>query len=159
MDDKLFQEVHSWMRQDTEGVSSTKKAISANDRRAERIFQSRTTKIDGRYHIGLPWNENVDLPINRWVAERQLSSLDQRLEKDSNLKELYQKTIDVARGYIVQVPPNDTIVKKWYPPHHPVTNIHKPGKVRRVTNASSVFKGKSLNSSLLTGPDFLCNLT
>ena len=27
-----------------------------------------------------------------------------------------------------------------------------------MTNASSVFKRQSLNNSLLTGPDFLCNL-
>ena len=161
MDDELFQQVHRWMRQDIEGVSSAKKAFSSNDRRAEKILQSTTTKVEGRYQIGLLWKENVDLPNNRWVAERQLSGLEQRLEKDSNLKQLYQKTIDddLAKGYIVRVPPNDTTVKKWYLPHHPVTNIHKPGKVRRVTNASSVFKGKSLNSSLLTGPDFLCNLT
>ena len=101
------------------------------------------------------------MPNNRWVVERQLSSLEKRLEKDSNLKQLFQKTIDdhLARGYIVQVPPNDTTVKKWYLPHHPVTNIHKPGKLRRVTNASSVFRGKSLNSILLTGPGFLCTLT
>ena len=77
------------------------------------------------------------------------------------MKQLYQKTIkdDLVRGYIVQVPPNDTTVKKWCLPHHPATTIHKPGKVRRVTNASSVFKGKSFNSSLLAQPDFLCNVT
>ena len=141
LDDELFQQVHRWMRQDIEGVSSAKKAFSSNDRRAEKNLQSTTTKVEGRYQIGLLWKENVDLPNNRWVAERQLSGLEQRLEKDSNLKQLYQKTIDddLAKGYIVRVPPNDTTVKKWYLPHHPVTNIHKPGKVRRVTNASSVF--------------------
>ena len=161
MNDELFQQNHRWMRQDIEGVSSAKKVFSSNDRRAEKILQSTTTKVEGRYQIGLLWKENVDLPNNRWVAERQLSGLEQRLEQDSNLKQLYQKTVDddLAKGYIVRVPPNDTTVKKWYLPHHTVTNIHKPAKVRRVTNASSVFKGKSLNSSLLTGPDFLCNLT
>ena len=48
---------------------------------------------------------------------------------------------------------------KWYLPHHPLTNINKPGKVRRVLNASSIYKGVSLNSNLLTGPDLLTNLT
>ena len=31
-------------------------------------------------------------------------------------------------------------------------------KVRRVTNAASVYKGHSLNKALLTGPDLLCSL-
>ena len=44
----------------------------------------------------------------------------------------------------------------WY---FPVTNVNKPGKVRPLTNANSVFKGQSLIISLLTGPDFLCNQT
>ncbi|XP_075250799.1 uncharacterized protein LOC142343002 [Convolutriloba macropyga] len=44
-------------------------------------------------------------------------------------------------------------------PHHPVTNENKPGKVRRVANAASIFQGQSLNSNLLKGPDLLSNLT
>ena len=44
-------------------------------------------------------------------------------------------------------------------PHHPVTNENKPGKVRGVANASSIFQGQSLNSNLLKGPDLLSNLT
>ena len=48
--------------------------------------------------------------------------------------------------------------KIWYLPHHPVTNPNKPGKVRRVANAASVFKKQSLNKNLLSGPDLLNNL-
>ena len=48
MDDELFHQVHRWMRQDIEGVSSAKKVFSSNDRRAEKILQSTTTKIEGR---------------------------------------------------------------------------------------------------------------
>ena len=46
----------------------------------------------------------------------------------------------------------------WYLPYHPVKNIKKPGKVHRVANAASKFRGQSLNSNLLTGPDLLNNL-
>ena len=55
----------------------------------------------------------------------------------------------------MQAPPPKSI---WYLPHHPVTNPNKPGKVRRVANAASKFRGESLNSNLLTGPDLLNNL-
>ena len=36
---------------------------------------------------------------------------------------------------------------------------NKPGKVRRVSNAASKFKGQSLNSNLITDPDLLANPT
>ena len=48
--------------------------------------------------------------------------------------------------------------KIWYLPHHPVFNPNKPGKVRRVAKAADKFKGQSLNSNLMTGPDLLNNL-
>ena len=40
-----------------------------------------------------------------------------------------------------------------------MTNANKPGKVRRVANASSLFQGQSLNSKLLKRPDLLSILT
>ena len=46
----------------------------------------------------------------------------------------------------------------WYLSHHPVTNPNKPEKMRRIANAASKFRGGSLNSNLLTGPDLLNNL-
>ena len=48
--------------------------------------------------------------------------------------------------------------RQWYLPHHPVVNPNKPGKVRRVLNGASVFRGTSLNIALLTGPDLLRSL-
>ena len=137
------------MRLDNEGVSSTKKGFSDNDRRAENILQSTTTKVGDRDQIGLLWKPNVDLPNNRWVAKRQLRSLEQRLQKDPTLKEQYKKTIDddLAKCYIAEVPTVDATLKKWYIPHHLITNVNKPGIVRCVTKTSSVFKGQSLNNS------------
>ena len=55
----------------------------------------------------------------------------------------------------MQDPQPDTV---WYLPHHLVENINRPGKVHRVPNAFSKFRGQSLNSNLLTGPDLLNNL-
>ena len=52
-------------------------------------------------------------------------------------------------------PPPDRI---WYLPHHPVENPNKPGKVRRDANAAPKFRGQSLNTNLLTGPDLLNGL-
>ncbi len=76
------------------------------------------------------------------------------------LKDRYSETIrhDVEKGYVEKVPVGqkpDAEGKEWYLPHHPVVNPHKPGKVRRVLNGAAVFRGQSLNKSLLTGPDLL----
>ena len=46
----------------------------------------------------------------------------------------------------------------WLLPEHGVTNPNQPGKLRRVSNAKSRYRGVCLNDMLLTGPDLLCNL-
>ena len=45
-----------------------------------------------------------------------------------------------------------------YIPHHGVMNIHKPGRVTVVFDASAKCQGTSLNENLLSGIDFLNNL-
>ena len=45
-----------------------------------------------------------------------------------------------------------------YVPHHGVTNVSKPGKVRVVFDAAAQFDKTSLNEKLLKGPDSLNNL-
>ena len=47
---------------------------------------------------------------------------------------------------------------QWYLPNHPVKHPHQQGKIRRVCNNASKFKGISLNDKLLSGPDLLRNL-
>ena len=164
-DRNLYQQVSNWIEFDTTGVNEEVYSYSQENKMALKILQSTTKQVNGQYEIGLLWRDDVKLPNNRIVAELQLRSVQQRLNKDPHLKNLFQETIDtkryiVAKRYITEVlPESDTAAKAWFHPHHPVTNINKPGKVRTVTNASSTYQGVSLNSSLLTGPDLLCNLT
>ena len=90
--------------------------------------------------------------------------MEKRLEKDLEFKEAYKATIekDLENHFVrkmhqeeVSSTENDM---QWYLPHHPVKHPHKPGKVRRVCNAASKFRGCSLNDKLLSGPDLLRNL-
>ena len=52
----------------------------------------------------------------------------------------------------MQDPPPDRI---WYLPQHPFENPNKPGKVRRDADAASKYRGRSLNTNLLTSTDLL----
>ena len=72
--------------------------------------------------------------------------------KETLIKDLASKYVEPVNK---QQPPPDKI---WYLPTHPVENSNKPGKIRRVANAASKFKGCSLNTCLLTGPDLLTDL-
>ena len=114
-----------------------------------------------RFEIKLPWKSEIKLENNFYSALNQVKSLNTRLQRKPLLQETYNKTLltDLEKNYLkpveMQDPQPDRI---WYLPHHPVENINKPGKVRRVANAASKFRGQSLNSNLLTGPDLLNNL-
>ena len=93
-----------------------------------------------------------------------MKSLEYRLEKKPELKKLYQDAInvDVERGFVRILKQEELeatkLERQSYVPHHPVESPNKPGKVRRVCNAASKFRGISPNGNLLTGPDLLQNL-
>ena len=90
--------------------------------------------------------------------------MEKRLAKDLELKTAYEATIeeDLERNFARRLDDTETSetenAMQWYLPHRPVKHQHKPGKVRRVCNATSKFKNVSLNDELLSGPDLLRNL-
>ena len=96
------------------------------------------------------------------MASHQLPSLEIKLARKPQLGSIYEASFetDIEKSYVSVVPNSEANREDaWYHPHHPVTNVGKRGKFRRVTNASPVYQGPSLNSILLKGPDILCNLT
>ena len=94
----------------------------------------------------------------------QLTSLERRLQKDETLRKRYQETsgTDVKAGYVRKVDKaelNETKDKlQWHLQHHPVINLHKPEKFRRVCNAAAKYYGVALNDKLLSGPNLLQSL-
>ena len=93
----------------------------------------------------------------------QLYSLEQRFQRDPNLKSLYQQSIDtdVVKRFVkilVESEMKGTFGKEWYLPSEPVLNPNKPGKVRRVCTAASKYKDICVNDKLLAGPDLLHGL-
>ena len=160
----LADQVKKWYDLESYGTFKQADPRSSADKRAQKILDSTTIHDGSRYVVGMLWaDDNIHLPDNFYASLVQFKSLEKRLEKALKLKTQYASDIrsDVEKGYVVPVSRHDLknrSDREWYVPHHPVLNSNKPGKVRRVLNGATKFHGKSLNNSLLVGPDLLQNL-
>ena len=108
------------------------------------IFEKTICHNGTRYEIGLLLKNNVQLQKNHPVSKAQLSSLQRRLSKYHQFSVLYDATLqtDIKKCYVKPVVfENPQQERIWYIPHHPVCNPNKPGQVRRVASADSIFKG------------------
>jgi hypothetical protein len=162
--DKLLQQQleKMWNTDFNDKVRGEKTSLSIEDKRALNIMESSICLENGHYKLGLPWrDENVELPNNISLAHARLDQLKKKLSRDPNLHQMYSTTMGeyIEKGYAREVISPDTPSKvAWYLPHHPVTNVNKPGKVRIVFDCAAKFKEKSLNNNLLRGPDLMNNL-
>jgi hypothetical protein len=119
---------------------------------------------DGHYKLGLPWrSDDLKLPNNLALAHARLNQLKNKLSRDRELHTMYTATVDdyIEKGYAKRLEnenKDDSTRSVWYLPHHPVQNENKPGKVRVVFDCAAKYKGVSLNSNLLQGPDLMNSL-
>ena len=140
---------------DTDFVTKVKtdsELLSVNDRRALDIMEKSIKKVDGHYQVALPWkSDQISFPNNRIMALRRLNQLKKRFLKDPAFFERYREKIEsyLSNGYAQQVSLDAGIsMKAWYLPHHAVQE-----KFRVVFDCGASYKGTSLNSQLLHGPD------
>ena len=99
----------------------------------------------------------------RHVALKRLEYLTRRFSRNPELYRHYSQGIQnyIQQGYARKLTQNEANAispTTWYLPHHPVTNVNKPGKVRIVFDAAAKVEGLSLNDILDTGPDLTNNL-
>ena len=158
VDDCLVHQLERFWEVENAGViSESRLSMSVEDKRALAIMEQSVKLEDGHYQIVLPWRRYPPfLPYNRFMAERRLQSLKNRLLLDGELLENYKPTMEkyLTMGHARRVPLDEIKVQDkplWYLPHHPVLN--KPGKTRVVFDCAAKLKGTSLNDRLLTGPD------
>ena len=123
---------------------SGKKTLTADDRKAlETLKRTTTTRHNGfRYEIGLPWRDDTKLPNNYFLARTQLQSLKNRLQQESDFFVVATKpSKQTSKKDLLkrQRQPNFMNSQLWYLPRHTMKK-----KVRRVTNAASVYKGHHL---------------
>ena len=140
---------------------SGKKTLTADGRKSLDTLKRTTCHNGSRLEIGLPYKDYTKLPSNYFLAKAQLQSLENRLQQEPDLFCRHNRTIeaDIEKGFVeeTQHQPNFMNSQFWHLPRHPVEHKMKK-KVRRVTNAASVYKGHSLSKALLTRPDLLCSL-
>ena len=161
-DEELNSLVKNWWSTESFGTKfESKVATSAEDRRAEKLLLKTTNWRGDRYETGLLWrSDKVSLPDNYMVALHRLKGMEKKLARQPATAVAYQQTFQeyVDKGYARKLNSEEERVndqKRWFLPHHAVTNGNKPGKIRVVFDAAASHCGISLNSQLLTGPDFL----
>nr|XP_054760694.1 uncharacterized protein LOC129266961 [Lytechinus pictus] len=136
------------------------KPYSQNDVKfLKRMKEGINKDKGGQCEMPLPLtDENLSLPNNRFLAEKKLSHLKKRFQRDPEYHTLYNENMTSLfdNNYAEIVTNQGDEGKVWYIPHH---GVHQPGKLRVVIDCSAQFKGKSLNDHLLTGPDLTNTLT
>lgn len=137
---------------------SEEEGTSIEDRRAKAIMDESTTLVDGHYQIKLPFRQDQPhFPDSKPTAERRLTWLKKRMEKDHTFKEKYTRVVEKykSEGSSREVPEKEvpTMNPIWYLPHHAVWHPRKPEEPRVVFDCAAKTKGVSLNNQLLRGPE------
>lgn len=141
-----------------------KKEHSVEDKKFLSQVGGSISHENGHYSIGLPFRDNsVNLPNNMIQGQQRLESLKRKMLKNPQFRNDYISFMNklFEKGFAEAVP--EMQLKRddgrvWYLPHHGVYHEKKPGKIRVVFDCSAVFRGVSLNSQLLQGPDLTNSL-
>lgn len=157
--ERLRQEVTNFFDMENFGILKTDDVLlSAADQRAWHLLKTTTSKVNDRFQTGLFWQDDeVQLPNNYQMALRRLENLQKKLFRNPELFAEYDDAIlqYEVKGYARRLTEADVNVvskRTWYLPHFGVENSYKK-KLRIVFDAAAEFKGKSLNQTLLSGPD------
>lgn len=131
---------------------------SREDQHFMEIMDQSVTTENGHYFIDMPFRKHdVIMPNNRCLVEQRLMSLKRKFTKNQEFQEQYSAFVTdvINKGYAEAIPQDQLQRddgKVWYIPHHGVYHPKKK-KIRVVFDCSAVFKGMSLNSQLLQGPN------
>ena len=111
---------------------------------------------DGHWKAPLPFKTpRIQLPNNRVQAVRRATMLEASLKKNPTKQQHMVEFMDqiFASRAAEVAPPIASETECWYLPLFGVYHPRKPDKIRGVFDSSVEFDGKSLNNSLLSGPN------
>ena len=176
-------EVMEWMRWDSIGAACEplcgncqcgkcppggKNMSLAEERDLEVIKKGLTFKVSdehsdkSHWDASYPWKEDPStLPNNRNAVKATFLRSEARLERNQEWKDTYAKQVHdmIERGAAVKL--SQSVMEKWcgavwYINHLMAPNPHSTSTpVRIVWDSSQEYRGVSMNSILLKGPDVL----
>ena len=141
--------------------SVTDVGLSMEDRAWLKIVKGGIRHAEGHYEIPMPLKSETPLPDNRAQAEKRAEHLKRRMMRDDKYLQDYKKFVNelIEKNYAEQVKyAGARGERSWYIPHHGVYHATKPEKIRVVYDCSAVYRGISLNSLLLQGPNLTSSL-
>ena len=137
--------------------------VSHEEMQSENHFKQTPIRLDdGRFSVSLPKKSNSNVLGD--TAERRFRWLENRLDKNDDLKHPYKEFINkmIEMEHLEPVP-SEALKKEasevFYLPHHHMTKESTTTKLRVVFDASAKSSsGLSLNDILLVGPAIQDNL-
>nr|CAI5826090.1 unnamed protein product [Callosobruchus analis] len=136
---------------------SKRQLLQPEELECEKFFSSSVTRdASGKFVVALPFRcSPKTLGESKFLAQSRLFSLEQRLNKDQNLRIEYNKAMQdvLDQGHMKILNENEGNRPSYYIAHHPVIKIGSSTPVRVVLDASSpTDNGVSLNDILYCGP-------
>lgn len=126
--------------------------MSEEDSACEALYSTTVMRQNGRYAVTLLMKPDSELGESRAMARRRLYCLENRFEKNPDLKEAYIKFMNEYEelGHMKRAEPLQPNAMHYYIPHHAVAIDRK---FRVVFDASAkTTNGKSLNDKQYVGP-------
>nr|XP_061785759.1 uncharacterized protein LOC133576497 [Nerophis lumbriciformis] len=155
--------INQYMHDFNEQGPKDQEEMSREEMKYMELVESSVQLQDGHYQMKLPFkSENTSLPNNICVAKQRIRGLERRLQRNADFHSEYTSFLTdvINKGYAEQVPQHQLKPREggvWYIPHHGVYHPRK-GKLRVVFDCGAEFKGVSLNSQLLQGPNLTNSL-
>ncbi|XP_052738126.1 uncharacterized protein LOC128198186 [Bicyclus anynana] len=138
---------------------SSQHSMSLEERACEKIFKDTTRRDkDGRFIVTIPLKETPEVLGDSYnLAKVRFLSLERRLDRDLNLKNLYmqfiKEYIDLGHMTLTKNIKHTSNTPNIYFPHHGVLRDSTTTKLRVVFDASAATSNKkSFNSIQMVGP-------
>ena len=134
---------------------------SVEDTKVIALWDREVTRDGDSYVLPIPVRENAYFPNNRPMALMRLRSLKSKLDRCGDFDK-YDRVLQswIDAGFLKYVP-DDEVTPPGpvnYVPHYPVirpASELKPEKVRPVLDARAKYKGVSINTEAMQGPNYL----
>ncbi|XP_065925824.1 uncharacterized protein [Magallana gigas] len=135
--------------------------LSVEDREFIHIMENEMKLEEGNWTAPLPFKRDKPaIPNNKVMALKRAMVLDSSLYKNYEKRQHFFTFMEkVIQSGAAEIAPELKVGQEvWYLPLFGVYHPKKPDQIRGVFDSSATYKGTSLNSVLLTGPNLTNNL-